>query len=259
MNRIQELFSTKKDSILNIYFTAGYPTLNSTVPIIQSLSEAGVDIIEIGIPYSDPLADGPTIQDSGSKALQNGMTLEILFHQVKEARQHTQIPFILMGYFNQMMQYGIDAFLQKAKESGVDGLIIPDLPMEVYETEYQSKFESQDIGITFLVTPQSGPERIQKAAELSKNSFLYVISKASITGATGNITDQQKLYFDQVNGLKGGTPSLIGFGIHDHATFRTACESSNGAIIGSAFIRYLGGEGESTKLVQGFVDGVRKG
>lgn len=258
MNRILELFNDKSEDVLNIYFTAGFPKLESTLSIIHSLRDAGVDLIEVGIPYSDPLADGPTIQESGSLAIKNGITVDYLFKQLEEVRKTNDVPLILMGYLNQMMQYGVEEFLQKAQACTVDALIIPDLPMHEYENKYKGLFEKYGLGITFLVTPQTSEERIQKAVALSSDSFLYVISKASITGATADIEDEQMQYFQKINQLKGNCPSLIGFGIHDKKTFSTACQYANGAIIGSAFIRHIKEHGDSKESVLGFVNNIRE-
>ena len=238
MNRIEQLFKEKKEDILNIYFTAGFPNLNDTETIILTLAEAGVDLIEIGMPYSDPLADGTTIQESSQVALANGMKLDLLFEQIKSVREKTEIPLILMGYFNQVMQYGETAFFKKCKEIGVDGLILPDLPLFEYQTYYQSQFEELDLGISFLITPQTSDERIMEVDKLSKG-FIYMVSNASITGGKQDISQEQLDYFNRVNSMDLKNPRLIGFGISDNKTFRTACEYSNGAIIGSAFIRVL--------------------
>jgi len=258
MNRIATLFNRKKEHILNIYFTAGYPELDAAVSIVNHLDKAGVDIVELGIPYSDPLADGPTIQESGTHALKNGMTIDLLFAQLKKLREQSEMPIVLMGYFNQMLQYGVEAFLDKAVSNGADAVIMPDLPMEVYERDYQSMFEERSLGISFLVTPQTSDERIKKAAALSKHSFLYIISKSSITGSASDISEEQINYFNKVKELKGDTPSLIGFGIHDKQTFLKASANANGAIIGSAFIRHLSKHGYQAESIASFTDAILK-
>lgn len=248
MSRIDKLFTQKKQNILNIYFTAGYPNLEDTGDIILSLEKAGVDLIEIGMPYSDPLADGPTIQESGMKAIKNGMTLPILFDQIQAVRSKTDIPLIMMGYFNQIMQYGETAFLKKCKEVGVDGLILPDLPLFEYESHFKQLFENQELSISFLITPQTSEERIRKIDELTRG-FIYMVSSASITGAKKGISPQQIDYFERINAMNLKNPRLIGFGISDNETFTTACDYANGAIIGSAYIRALAtgnGVGETT-------------
>jgi len=237
-----ELFETKSEDILNIYFTAGFPELNDTVRIITELDKAGADLIEVGIPYSDPLADGPTIQDSGSKALENGFTLKILFEQIEEARKTSNVPVVLMGYVNQLMQYGVEKFIAKCEEVGVDGLIIPDLPPAVFEKEYKDLFAKHNLSFTFLVTPQTEDSRIKMLDELT-TGFLYIVSSASITGAKSGISDTQIKYFEHINSGIIKSPKLIGFGISDNETFTTACSYANGAIIGSGFIKMLSANG----------------
>ncbi len=258
MNRIKQLFKDKKENILNIYFTAGYPNLEDTEPIILGLASEGVDLIEIGMPYSDPLADGPTIQGSGQVALKNGMTLDILFGQIESVRQKTEIPLVLMGYFNQVMQYGEAAFFEKCKAAGIDGLILPDLPMYEFEHFYKKYFEKLDLGISFLITPQTSDERIVKVDELTEG-FIYMVSSAAITGAKTGISDGQVAYFQRINEMSLRNPRLIGFGISDNETFSTACDYAQGAIIGSAFIRALGGTGELEEKIKAFVKKIRIG
>jgi tryptophan synthase alpha chain len=238
MSSLQQLFERKKENVLNIYFTAGYPKLDDTETIFLNLEKAGVDIIEIGMPYSDPLADGPTIQESGQVALKNGMTLSILFDQLKSIRKKSDLPMILMGYFNQVMQYGEGAFLKKCSEIGVDALILPDLPLDVYESDYQELFKKYNLDIIFLITPQTSEKRIQKIDKLS-TGFIYMVSSSSITGAKTGISEAQINYFKKIKKLTLKNPKLIGFGISDHETFATACQFANGAIIGSAFIKAL--------------------
>ena len=234
MNRIKALFAIKKQKILNVYFTAGYPALEDTTKIASALTKQGVDLIELGMPYSDPLADGPTIQKSSMQALKNGMTLEKIFSQVKIFRRDHETPIILMGYLNQVMQYGKEKFISKCAAIGIDGLILPDLPMDVYEEEYQSLLEENHIAISFLITPHTSKERIKKA-DLLSTAFVYVVSQSSITGNTHSINTTQQQYFDRINDMNLSSPSLIGFGIHDTKTYKVACANSNGAIIGSAF------------------------
>lgn len=255
-NRLTQLFRHKPQRVLNMYFTAGFPHLDSTVKVANALDQAGADIIEIGMPYSDPLADGPTIQHSGQLALQNGMTLDLIFDQVQEIRKTNNIPIVLMGYYNQLLQFGVQRFISKASEVGVDGLIIPDLPMEEYIALYQDLFIKKNIAISFLITPQTAIERIQKAAKLS-SAFLYIVSQSSITGKTGQFGQDQIKYFDKVRGLHMSTPKLIGFGIHDKTSFAMACDHANGAIIGSAFIRHLENKGEDEQGIISFVQSLR--
>lgn len=240
-NRLTKLFEAKTERLCNIYFTAGYPNLNDTVTILNELQEHGADLVEIGMPYSDPLADGPTIQKSSTEALQNGLTLEILFEQIAQARKTVTLPLILMGYVNQLMQYGIVQFIEKCSEVGIDGLIIPDLPPEVFEEEYQDLFEQHNIAFTFLITPQTEDARITKLDTLS-TGFLYVVSSASITGAKKGISDEQIAYFKRIKPLIK-SPKLIGFGISDRESFNTASQYAEGAIVGSAFIKMLGKDG----------------
>ncbi|MEN9613274.1 MAG: hypothetical protein RLZZ628_4088 [Bacteroidota bacterium] len=256
MNRIDQLFQAKKADILNIYFTAGFPKLQNTTLLIETLAQAGADMVEIGMPYSDPLADGETIQQSGMIALQNGMTLDLLFEQVQLARQKTQIPLILMGYFNQVMQYGEEKFLKKCQDVGIDGLILPDLPLNVYENAYQKMIQAHDLRMTFLITPQTEPARVRKADALS-DGFLYMVSSAAITGAKSGISATQLDYFQRIQKMKLKQPRLIGFGISNRATFETACGYANGAIIGSAFIKALAKSVDIVKTTHEFVAMVR--
>lgn len=254
MNRLNKLFTNKKSEILNIYFTAGFPNLDDTGTIIKALDNSGADLIELGMPYSDPLADGETIQQSSSKALKNGMQLDILFEQIKEVRTETDIPIMLMGYYNQVIQYGSDKFFDRCKDSGVDGLIIPDIPMDYYESNTKSALEERDLLMTFLVTPETSDERIQQADKLS-SAFLYVVSKSSITGGTNELSSNQEAYFKRLDELQLKSPRLIGFGIHDAHTFAKASNNANGAIIGSAFIRML--EKEGIEGIENFVTSIR--
>jgi len=257
MNRIKHLFENKKRDILNIYFTAGFPKLNDTGTIIKTLAEAGADIIEVGMPYSDPLADGPTIQQSGTVALQNGMKLDLLFEQIKEVRQHTNIPLIMMGYFNQMMQYGETKFIERCSEVGVDGLILPDMPLYVYEEQFKALFEKHNICMSFLITPNTPEERIRKIDSLTRG-FIYMVSSASITGAKTGISEEQLNYFNRINSMSLKNPRLIGFGISSYETFNTACRYAQGAIIGSAFIRMLEkADGNIESEIHHFVESIR--
>ena len=257
MNRIKQLFQRKNKDLLNIYFTAGFPHLNDTETIILSLDKAGVDLIEVGMPYSDPLADGPTIQESGMMALKNGMTLPLLFEQIQSVRQKTTIPLILMGYFNQVMQYGEEAFVNKCVEVGIDGLILPDLPLFEYKTYYQNLFKKKGLGISFLMSPQTSDERIKTIDQLS-NGFIYMVSNSSITGAKNEITDKQLAYFNRIKNMKLNNPRLIGFGISNYKTYRTACDYSNGAIIGSAFIKALKNANDLEKTIVHFVKKIKE-
>jgi len=241
MNRInQKLKEDKK--LLSIYFTAGYPNINDTVTIIQNLEKNGVDMIEIGLPFSDPLADGPTIQASSTQALKNGMTSEKLFEQLKDIRKTVNIPLIIMGYFNPMLQYGVEAFCKKCQEIGVDGLIIPDLPVDVYHEEYMAIFEKYGLINVFLITPQTSVERINYIDSIS-NGFIYMVSSASTTGAKSGFGDEQTNYFKRIASMKLNNPQIVGFGISNNETFAQATQYAKGAIIGSAFIKHLTNNG----------------
>jgi tryptophan synthase alpha chain len=241
MNRINiKLQENKK--LLSIYFTAGYPAVNDTVHIIQALEKNGVDMIEIGLPFSDPLADGPIIQESSTIALENGMTTTLLFEQLKDIRQTVQIPLLIMGYLNPMLQYGIDKFCQKCAEVGIDGLIIPDLPLEIYQQEYQAIFEKYQLKNIFLITPQTTDDRIQQIDTIS-DSFIYMVSTASVTGSQNGFGDEQMTYFERIANMNLKNPQIVGFGISNATTFSQATQHQKGAIIGSAFIKNLTAHG----------------
>jgi tryptophan synthase alpha chain len=244
MNRLQTLFSKKASQLLSIFYTAGFPQLKSTMQIGQALEKAGAHIIEIGIPFSDPVADGPAIQESNKIALDNGMNLRQLLLQVKELRQKVSLPIILMGYLNPILQYGMEKFCDDCREAGVDGLILPDLPLDVYLKEYKTTVERDDLSMTFLISPTTSEERI-RLIDRHTNSFIYAVSASSTTGAKKGFSDDQLSYFKRINKLKLKSPVMIGFGISSHETFKVACEHSTGAIIGSAFINMLK---ESTDL-----------
>lgn len=237
MNRIKQKLNENK-KLLSIYFTAGYPNLNDTVSIIQDLEKNGVDMIEIGLPFSDPLADGPTIQASSTQALKNGMTTEVLFGQLKDIRKSVSIPLIIMGYFNPMLQYGVDAFCKKCQEIGIDGLIIPDLPVDVYSEDYKSIFEKYGLINVFLITPQTSNERIRFIDSIS-NGFIYMVSSASVTGSQSGFGDNQNHYFERISNMNLKNPQIVGFGINNSDTFNQATQYAKGAIIGSAFIKYI--------------------
>lgn len=238
MNRINTLFQEKKNSILSIYYTAGYPNLEDTLPIAEELQQAGADMLEIGFPYSDPVADGPVIQASSKQALENGMDLALLFEQLKALRQKVSIPVLLMGYVNPMLQYGVENFCRSCAEVGVDGCIVPDLPMAEYEEFYAEVFKKYGISNVFLVTPQTAPERIQKIDGLT-NGFIYLVSSSATTGKNLQLSDTTESYFSRVAALNLKNPVMIGFGINSKETFTKACEYANGAIIGTAFVKAL--------------------
>lgn len=242
MNRINKLFEHKKKNILSIYFTAGFPQLNDTKEILRALQENGADLIEIGIPYSDPLADGPVIQQSSMRALQNGISIKKIFDQLntlsKEPKfRNEKIPFILMGYLNPVLQYGFEKFCEDSKASGVDGIILPDLPIYEYERKYKNIFEKKDLSFIFLITPETSEERIRKIDDLS-NGFIYAVSSSSITGTDKNM-DVQESYFQRIKNLHLKNEILIGFGIKDSRTFAAACKHAAGAIIGTAYIKAI--------------------
>ena len=238
MNRINNLFETKKENILSVYFTAGFPKLNNTVEIIQLLEKNGVDLIEIGIPFSDPTADGPTIQRSSETALKNGMNLELLFEQLQNIRESVKIPLILMGYFNPVYQIGVERFCAKCAEIGIDGTILPDLPLNEFENEYKRFFVKNGLHNVLLITPQTSENRI-KQIDAACSGFIYMVSSSSTTGAGKKVEDFQQSYFERIQNMELKNPRLIGFGISDNATFTNACKYANGAIIGSAFVKSL--------------------
>ena len=239
MNSIQELFQKKDKNLLSIYFTSGYPELDDTARIIQKLSKSTVDFIEVGLPYSDPLADGPTIQDSSQKALENGINLDVIFQQLMPLKETNKTPLVLMGYLNQLLKYGEEKFCQKVVDCGIDTLIIPDLPMVEFENHYQELFDNYGLTNIFLITPHTSEEIIRKIDSYSK-AFIYVVASASITGAKGAISNNQISYFERIKSMNLKSRLIVGFGISDKSTFNTACNYANGAIIGSAFIKDLG-------------------
>ena len=254
-NRINKLFQEKKERVLSVYFTAGYPELNDTQTIIQELVKNGVDLIEIGMPFSDPVADGPVIQHSSLVALQNGMSIRKLFDQLENIRQSVDIPLILMGYINPVLQYGVEAFCKKCNEIGIDGLIIPDLPLDVYEAEFKATFEASNLHNIFLITPQTSDERLKLIDEVS-SGFIYMVSSNATTGAKASVSDFQKQYFERVNSLRLKNPRMIGFGISNAETFDNACQYASGAIIGSAFVKALEGPGTLEQKVSHFINSI---
>ncbi len=242
MNLIKNIFQKKSKNLLSIFFTAGFPKLKDTPKIISELNNSGVDFIEVGLPYSDPLADGPTIQHSSAVALKNGMNLDVVFEQLIAIKETNKTPLVLMGYLNQLIKYGEDKFCQKVKDCGIDTVIFPDLPMIEYENHYQKLFKSYGIVNVFLITPHTSEERIRKIDALTE-AFIYVVASASITGAKGEISQEQIDYFNRINGMNLQSKLIVGFGISDNKTFTTACTYMNGAIIGSAFIKELDKKG----------------
>src|SRR5690606_26260076 len=254
MNRIQNKLQENK-KLLSIYFTAGYPNLDDTVTIIQNLEKNGVDMIEIGLPFSDPLADGPTIQASSTQALKNGMTTEVLFNQLKDIRKTVSIPLIIMGYFNPILQYGVEAFCKKCQEVGIDGLIIPDLPVDVYHDDYKTTFEAYGLINVLLITPQTSDERIRFIDSVS-NGFIYMVSSASVTGSQSGFNEDNTAYFERIANMNLKNPQIIGFGISDNTTFTQATTYAKGAIIGSAFIKHI--TSKKIDSIKEFVDIILK-
>jgi tryptophan synthase alpha chain len=255
-NRIHKLFSEKKKDILSVFFTAGYPHLNDTVSIIEGLEKEGVDLIEIGFPFSDPLADGPVIQQSSKVALENGMTLNLLFEQLKDIRSKVKIPLLLMGYLNPVMQFGVENFCKKASEIGIDGIILPDLPLQEYLDHYQRLFERYNLSNIFLVTPQTVEQRI-RMIDKNSNGFIYLVSSASTTGTQNGVSAEKEKFFQRINKLKLRNPVVTGFGISDRASFASASKYCNGAIIGSAFIKALEQGNDIQKNIHQFISNVR--
>ena len=244
MNRITQRMQ-KEGKVLSIYFTAGYPSLEDTRTVLRNLQDSGVDLVEIGLPFSDPLADGPTIQDSSTQALQNGMSTAKLFEQLEGVRDEIHIPLVLMGYFNPMLQYGVEAFCKKCQEIGIDGLIMPDLPVDVYQREYRGIYEKYGLLPIFLITPQTPDERVRELDKASEG-FLYMVSTASTTGAKKDGFGQEQFdYFQRIDQMGLKNPQVVGFGIHNADTFAQATRSAKGAIIGSAFIKHLTQHGPS--------------
>lgn len=241
MNRIDKLFQRKKKNILSVYFTAGYPELNDTVPILQSLEKQGIDLVEIGVPFSDPMADGPVIQSSSTEALKNGMSVKRLFEQLSDIRSSVSIPLVLMGYLNPIFQFGFKKFCRTAEQCGIDGLIIPDLPFAEYMESYKSVAEEHGLHVIMLVTPETSDERI-RFIDKNTGGFIYMVSSASVTGAKSTFSEADCAYFRRVNAMQLQHPRLIGFGISNKATFDAACENASGCIIGSKFVSLLRSE-----------------
>lgn len=237
MNRIQNTFK-QENKILSIYFSAGFPNLNDTKSLIENLAKNKVDMIEIGLPFSDPLADGPTIQASSTQALKNGMTTEILFDQIADIRETVEIPLIIMGYFNPILQFGVENFLKRCQETGIDGLIVPDLPLEIYLLEYKQLFESYGIAMVFLITPQTSEDRI-RLIDANSNAFIYMVSSSSVTGSRDAFDTNQLEYFERISAMNLKNPQIIGFGISNKTTFQQATKYQKGAIIGSSFIQFI--------------------
>lgn len=253
MKRIQDKLKEDK-KLLSIYFTAGFPKLEDTKAIIQDLEKSGADMVEIGLPFSDPLADGPTIQASSTKALQNGMTSNLLFQQLKDIRQTVKIPLLIMGYFNPILQFGVENFCKKCQETGIDGLIIPDLPLEIYLSEYEPIFNKYQLANIFLITPQTSEEKIRQI-DNHTDTFIYMVSSSSVTGSKKEFDQKQLAYFERIATMKLKNPQIIGFGISNKTTFNQATKFQKGVIIGSHFINYLERQGSYT--IKPFFDDIR--
>lgn len=241
MNRINQLLYNNTKGILSVYFTAGYPNLEDTAGIIRELEKKGVQMVEIGIPFSDPMADGPVIQNASTQALNNGMTLKLLFEQVRDIRHHVKIPLILMGYLNPIMQYGFENFCRKCVECGIDGMIIPDLPFKDYQEKYHLIAERYNLKVIMLITPETAEDRIRLIDEHT-DGFIYMVSSAATTGAQTEFDAEKKKYFKRIEAMKLNNPCIVGFGISNKATFKAACEHAAGAIVGSKFVTLLGEE-----------------
>jgi len=249
MNRITRKLQTDK-KLLSIYFTAGFPELDDTAGIIRELEASGADLLEIGLPFSDPLADGPTIQNSSEIALKNGMDTDRLFRQLEPIRKSVDIPLLIMGYFNPILQYGVDSFCKRCQEVGIDGLIIPDLPVEEYSQHYREIFSNYGLLPIFLISPQTSDERIRAIDSISEG-FIYVVSSAGVTGSTTGFGEKQQHYFKRLSDMKLRSPLIVGFGIKDRESFAAATRHTSGGIIGSAFIKHLKDKG--TKGISSFI------
>jgi tryptophan synthase alpha chain len=256
MNNINTLFASGKKNLLSVYFTAGYPALNDTFRTITELEKRGVDMIEIGIPFSDPIADGPVIQHSSTKALINGMTLNLLFEHLKEIREYTSVPLVLMGYVNPILRMGMDKFLEKASATGIDGVIIPDLPPEEFISKYKKDFDKAGIHNNFLVTPQTPDSRILQIDEWS-TGFIYIVSSAATTGSRESFDEENLAYFGRIQRMGLKSPRIIGFGISNSTTFEQACSYADGAIIGSAFIDAVSASGSLPQKISSFIETIR--
>ena len=238
MNRINQLFETKKSGILSVYFTAGYPALQDTKPVLEALQEKGIDMVEVGIPFSDPMADGPVIQEAATQALHNGMSLRLLFEQLQQVRPAISMPIILMGYLNPIMQFGFEDFCRACAAAGVDGVIIPDLPFADYMADYKPIADKYNVKVIMLITPETSEARI-RLIDAETDGFIYMVSSAATTGAQQSFDEQKQAYFRRINAMQLRNPRLVGFGISNKATFEAAAANSSGAIIGSKFVQLL--------------------
>lgn len=255
MSKLQKLFNHKNNRLCSVYFTSGFPNLNDTGAAIKELEKAGVDFLEVGFPYSDPMADGPTIQDSSSIALQNGINLDVIFNQLAKIKDEVNIPLLGMGYFNQVVKYGAEKFCEKCQSVGIETLVLPDMPMIEYENTYKKLFANYGLSNVFLITPQTSEERIRKIDEMTE-TFIYVVASSSITGAKGVISDEQIDYFNRIKSYHLKSPLIAGFGISNKETFDTVCEYVNGAIIGSAYVKFVKANGveKTNEFVNAILD-----
>jgi tryptophan synthase alpha chain len=256
MNRIDKLFKDKRNNILSVFLTAGYPGAGSLPGIIRRLADNGTDMVEIGMPFSDPIADGPVIQNSNQIALKNGMNLRVLFDQIREIREEVTIPLLLMGYLNPVIQFGVSDFCRQCNDTGIDGVILPDLPPEIYTDEYEEIFKENDLYNILLISPQSDDDRIHQIDKISRG-FIYMVSSSSVTGMKNNFSGVQLLYFKRIKEMGLMNPAMIGFGISGRDTFSMACKYANGGIIGSAFLKVLGMEGDMANNINKFVSGIK--
>ncbi|WP_319505400.1 tryptophan synthase subunit alpha [Bacteroides graminisolvens] len=257
MNRINHLFSNKEKDLLSIYFCAGHPTLEGTAEVIKTLEDNGVKMVEIGIPFSDPMADGVVIQNAATQALRNGMSLKVLFEQLKDIRKTVTIPLVLMGYLNPIMQFGFEHFCKQCTECGVDGMIIPDLPFKDYQEHYRIIAERYNLRIIMLITPETSEERVREIDEHTAG-FIYMVSSASTTGAQQDFDSQKRNYFKRIEEMKLRNPRMVGFGISNKATFKAACEHASGAIIGSRFVTLLEEEKDPQQAITSLLNGLKE-
>jgi tryptophan synthase alpha chain len=257
MEKLKTLFKEKKD-LLSVYFTAGFPNLESTTSVLKALEDGGADFVEIGMPFSDPLADGPVIQNSSTKALKNGMTLKKLFDQLNDISKTVKIPMILMGYLNPILKFGIEDFIKKCYKTGISGLIIPDLPCETYLEKYENLFLKNEISNIFLITPQTPAERVKKLDKAS-NSFIYMVSSAAVTGTRNELSSKQIEYFERINAMNLQSPRMVGFGISNYQSYQEVCKYAHGAIVGSAFIKHLENCGDNHDGIVEFIKKLKNG
>lgn len=257
MNRITKLFQEKKNGIKSIYFTAGYPDLDNTCQVLEALEANGIDLVEIGIPFSDPMADGPVIQNAATQSLRNGMSLKLLFEQLKHVREVIQMPLVFMGYLNPIIQYGFEHFCKSCVEVGVDGVIIPDLPFADYLSDYKETAEKYDLKIIMLITPETSEERI-RLIDNHTSGFIYMVSSAAITGAQKDFDEAKQAYFHRINQMNLKNPRLIGFGISNKATYDAASQNASGVIIGSRFVQLLSEKASPELAIQELLRGLEE-